>query len=152
MSDRIAVFNQGRIEQLATPVELYERPATAFVAGFVGTSNLFTGEAARTIVGQDGAFMIRPERVRLHAAPPAADAALCVAEGTVAEVVYLGSATSTVVALDAGATLTVTHPNADTSLDDALESRGRRVAVSWRRDHLVALDSPTPHQAAPAVH
>src|SRR3954464_7530249 len=63
MSDRVAVFNEGRIEQLATPIELYERPSSAFVAGFVGTSNLFRDEAARRIVGEDGTFVIRPEKI-----------------------------------------------------------------------------------------
>ncbi len=65
MSDRLAVFNQGRIEQVGSPAEVYERPATAFVAGFVGTSNLLTGDAARSIVGQDGTFTVRPEKIRL---------------------------------------------------------------------------------------
>ena len=64
MSDRIAVFNAGRIEQVATPAEVYERPATEFVAGFVGTSNLLRGEAARALLGRDGVG-IRPEKIRL---------------------------------------------------------------------------------------
>jgi len=146
MSDRIAVFNQGRIEQLATPVELYERPASAFVAGFVGTSNLLTGDAARQVVGEDGAFVVRPEKVRLEAAEtaPAPGDGLCVAPGVVREVVYLGATTSTVVALDAGPTMTVSHPNTDTTIDAALERRDQRVAVTWRRDHLVSLGSPDP--------
>ncbi len=67
MSDRIAVFNEGRVEQLATPVELYERPSSAFVAGFVGTSNLLEGEVARTLIGADGPFVVRPEKVQLVA-------------------------------------------------------------------------------------
>lgn len=154
MSDRIAVFNEGRIEQLASPVELYERPATAFVAGFVGTSNLLRDDVARTVLGTDGTFMIRPEKVRLAApdAAPAPGDGLCVAEGTVREVVYLGSSTHTVVDLDAGTSLTVAHPNADAL--DSLERRGTRVTLSWRRDHLVALDPPgtrPDHQAAPAA-
>ena len=65
MSDRLAVFNRGRIEQVGTPADVYERPATAFVAGFVGTSNLLRGEAARTIVGTDGTFTVRPEKIHL---------------------------------------------------------------------------------------
>src|SRR4051812_29517085 len=65
MSDRIAVFSQGRIEQVGTPAEVYERPATRFVAGFVGTSNLLTGSVATSIVGQDGTFTVRPEKIRL---------------------------------------------------------------------------------------
>src|SRR4029450_13007336 len=69
MSDRLAVFNAGRIEQLGSPAEGYERPATAFVAGFVGTSNLLRGEVAREIVGEAGTFTIRPEKIRI-AEPP----------------------------------------------------------------------------------
>ncbi len=70
MSDRIAVFNRGRIEQVGTPAEVYERPATAFVAGFVGTSNLLSGDVAERIVGRAGTFTVRPEKIRL--AEPAA--------------------------------------------------------------------------------
>ena len=141
MSDRVAVFNEGRIEQLATPVELYEQPASAFVAGFVGTSNLFHGEDARRILGTDGTFSVRPERVRLAAQAPADTTGLCVAHGVVREVVYLGSTTSSVVDLDDGPTVTVSHPNTDTAIDAAVERRDERVVVTWRRDHLVSLGS-----------
>src|SRR5204862_3314199 len=65
MSDRLAVFNHGLIEQIGSPAEVYERPASAFVAGFVGTSNLLTGDAARAIVGSEGTFTIRPEKIHL---------------------------------------------------------------------------------------
>jgi putative spermidine/putrescine transport system ATP-binding protein len=143
MSDRVAVFNEGRIEQLATPVELYEKPASAFVAGFVGSSNLFRGEAARAIVGREGTFVVRPEKVRLEAEAPADTSDLCVAPGVVREVVYLGAATSTVVQLDDGPTMTVSHPNTDTSIDAALERRDQRVVLTWRRDHLVSLEEET---------
>ncbi len=64
MSDRIAVFNEGRIEQVATPRDLYERPATPFVAGFVGTSNLIDGDAAERLLGEPGTFSVRPEKIR----------------------------------------------------------------------------------------
>ena len=67
MSDRIAVFNDGRIEQVATPVELYENPATSFVAGFVGTSNLLSGPVALRAVGRPGSYSVRPEKIHLHA-------------------------------------------------------------------------------------
>src|SRR3954470_20061507 len=66
MSDRIAVFNDGRIEQLAAPAELYEHPASAFVAGFVGTSNLLEGDVAEAILGTTGLFTVRPEKIRLQ--------------------------------------------------------------------------------------
>ena len=72
MSDRIAVFNHGRIEQVGTPREIYEQPATAFVAGFVGTSNLLDGERPQRLLGRGGAFTVRPERIRLVAADAAA--------------------------------------------------------------------------------
>src|SRR5258705_6237921 len=65
MSDRIAVFNEGRIVQVAPPAELYEHPATAFVAGFVGTSNLLDDGAARAILSREGRFTVRPEKIRL---------------------------------------------------------------------------------------
>jgi len=146
MSDRIAVFNEGRIQQLATPFELYEQPASAFVAGFVGTSNLLQGTVAEELVGEAGTFVIRPEKIlmhREHDAPAADDPeALCLAPGVVREVVYLGASTHSVVGLDAGATLTVAHQNTDRSIDAALERRQQRVVLSWRRDHLVALSPP----------
>ena len=66
MSDRIAVFSDGRIDQVATPTALYESPASSFVAGFVGTSNLLTGADARAVVGRDGTFSIRPEKIQLR--------------------------------------------------------------------------------------
>jgi putative spermidine/putrescine transport system ATP-binding protein len=151
MSDRIAVFNEGRIEQLATPVELYEHPSSAFVAGFVGTSNLLQGAVARELVGEEGTFVVRPEKLQMHpeADAPAASADTCVAPGVVREVVYLGASTHSVVGLDAGATLTVAHQNTDRSIDAALERRHQRVALSWRRDHLVALTGSAPDPAAP---
>ncbi|GAA1164044.1 ABC transporter ATP-binding protein [Nocardioides aquiterrae] len=143
MSDRVAVFNEGRIEQLATPVELYERPASSFVAGFVGTSNQLSGAAARAVVGEDGTFAIRPEKIRMSAEAPADTTGLCVARGVVREVVYLGSSTSSVVELDDGPTVTVSHPNTDTSIDAAVERRDQRVVLTWRRDHLVSLEEET---------
>ena len=152
MSDRIAVFNDGRIEQLATPVELYEQPASAFVAGFVGTSNLLEGEVARTLVGRAGPFVIRPEKVVMLAPgrrAATADADTCVARGVVREVVYLGSATHSIVELDAGATVTVAHQNTDRSIDAALERREQPVVLSWRRDSLVPLD-PAAHTGTAA--
>lgn len=150
MSDRIAVFNEGRIEQLATPVELYERPSSAFVAGFVGTSNLLEGAVAVALMGEPGPFVVRPEKLQLvtPADAPPADASLCVAPGVVREVVYLGSTTHSVVELDAGTTLTVSHQNSDRSIDAALERREQRVVLTWRRDHLVSLGGSEPVPAA----
>jgi len=146
MSDRIAVFNAGRIEQVATPIELYERPATAFVAGFVGTSNLLEGEVARKVVGQVGVFSIRPEKIRLDPAGTEPSEAYepddCRAEGVVREVVYLGSSTHSIVDLDAGATLTVQQQNVANSIDHALAHREEKVVLTWPRAHLVQLSQP----------
>ena len=139
MSDRIAVFNAGRIEQVASPFELYERPATQFVAGFVGTSNMLTGATARRAVGEEGAFSVRPEKIRLHHDPAEVDAADCSLDGTVVEVVYLGSSTHSVVDVGDGVHLTVQQQNQDSSIDHALARRGETVALSWRREHVVRL-------------
>ena len=91
MSDRIAVFNQGKIEQIGTPAEIYEHPVTQFVAGFVGVSNLVTGEIAKRITGSDSSFSVRPEKIHLGSTKnddPEADT--FVAEGRVRDVIYLG--------------------------------------------------------------
>ena len=147
MSDRIAVFNNGVIEQVATPFELYERPATSFVAGFVGTSNLLQGDVAEQLLGERGNFSIRPEKIQLRHAgaasePSAAGGDECTAKGTVREVVYLGSATHSVVALDAGGHLTVLQQNLESSIDHALAHRGEDVLLTWQRAHVVTLEGP----------
>jgi putative spermidine/putrescine transport system ATP-binding protein len=149
MSDRIAVFNSGRIEQVATPIELYERPSTSFVAGFVGTSNLLEGEVAEQVLGERGTFSIRPEKIRLRhagevAATPGSEADDCSAKGTVREVVYLGSATHSVVDLDAGGHLTVLQQNLSSSIDHMLAHRGEDVLLTWQRAHVVTLGGREP--------
>ncbi|MEV8546825.1 ABC transporter ATP-binding protein [Streptomyces sp. NPDC051572] len=136
MSDRIAVFNQGRIEQIGTPAEVYERPATPFVAGFVGTSNLLIGEAAEQIVGRAGTYSIRPEKIRVLREPVVAhEPEHTTAVGTVAEVVYLGDATRFLVNLDAGGRLTALQQNLDTSSEDVAAYRGARVGLQWHERH-----------------
>lgn len=141
MSDRIAVFRDGRIEQLAGAVELYEQPASPFVAGFVGTSNLLEGDAARTVLGATGTFVVRPEKITLlPQGTEVRDPETCAAQGVVREVVYLGSATHSVVELAAGTRLTVAHQNTDRSIDSSLERRDQPVVLTWRRDSVVALD------------
>jgi putative spermidine/putrescine transport system ATP-binding protein len=139
MSDRIAVFNQGRIQQVATPAELYERPASAFVAGFVGTSNLLGGEAARAVIGRDGTFTVRPEKIRILEPDVAAGPGQCSATGVVSDVAYLGSQTRFVVRLDAGGELVVTQQNLATSSMEALAARGRPVRLVWDRQHNLQL-------------
>ncbi|MEO8511758.1 MAG: ABC transporter ATP-binding protein [Chloroflexota bacterium] len=137
MSDRIAVFNRGRIEQVGTAAEVYERPATGFVAGFVGTSNLLTDDAAEAVTGQRGTFTVRPEKIRILAEDALVEPGRLSATGTVREVVYLGPDTRYIVALDAGAELVVTQQNLETSSDEVLAARGRRVRLAWSREHLL---------------
>jgi len=135
MSDRLAVFNAGRIEQLGTPAEVYERPRTAFVAGFVGTSNLLRGEVAHSVVGRAGTFTIRPEKIHLREpdAPVGPDEGA--ASGRISDVVYLGPDTRYIVQLDAGARLVVTQQNLATTSTEALALQGNAVRLVWKRQH-----------------
>jgi putative spermidine/putrescine transport system ATP-binding protein len=135
MSDRLAVFNHGRIDQIGTPAEVYESPATAFVAGFVGTSNLISGDVARTIAGSAGTFTVRPEKIHLAEPHEQPGRDQCTADGTVAEVVYLGVNTRYIVSLEAGGELVVVQQNQATSSMQALAARGRRVRLVWDRQH-----------------
>ncbi|MET9475729.1 ABC transporter ATP-binding protein [Streptomyces sp. NPDC002922] len=136
MSDRIAVFNQGRVEQIGTPAQIYERPGTPFVAGFVGTSNLLTDDAAEQVVGDRGTYSIRPEKIRVLKESAIADEPQhSRATGTVAEVVYLGDATRFLVDLDAGGRLTALQQNLETSSEDVAAFRGSRVTLQWHRRH-----------------
>ena len=135
MSDRMAVFNKGRIEQVGAPAEVYERPATRFVAGFVGTSNLLRGGVAEAIVGSGGTFTIRPEKIHLRSpADPIGDDETA-ALGTIREVVYLGPDTRYIVTLDAGAELVVTQQNLATTSTEALAQQGKAVRLVWKRQH-----------------
>ncbi len=121
MSDRIAVFSDGRLEQVGTPGEIYERPVNEFVAGFVGTSNVIDRDGRRV--------MIRPEKIRLLADGEDAPGALA---GVVREVAYLGSTTRYVVESDRGETIVVLRQNLETSAAQALAERGRSVRLAWR--------------------
>jgi putative spermidine/putrescine transport system ATP-binding protein len=139
MSDRIAVFNRALIEQVGTPAEVYEHPRSTFVAGFVGTSNLLKGETARAVLGADGTFTVRPEKIRLGepADEPRADEHSTL--GRVREVVYLGPDTRYFVTLDAGGELVVTQQNLQMSSMQALAAQGRQVRLSWSRQHVLSL-------------
>ncbi len=131
MSDRLAVFNHGRIEQLGTPAEVYERPATEFVAGFVGVSNLVRGPLALALTGADQTFAVRPEKIRLApAGAPAPDGA-CRVEGRIRDVVYVGMHTRYLVEVDGGAELTVVEQNLAVTSMEALSARGRQVTLIW---------------------
>jgi len=132
MSDRIAVFSDGRVEQVGTPGDVYERPANEFVAGFVGTSNV--------IVRAGVTYTVRPERIRLlENGEQPTDRGVAVASGVVREVVYLGSVTRYVVELGEGETLVVLRQNLDTSAEQVLAERGRSVRLTWRAQDASAL-------------
>jgi putative spermidine/putrescine transport system ATP-binding protein len=130
MSDRVAVLSDGRLEQVGTPGEIYERPANEFVASFVGTSNrIERGGRVRTV---------RPEKIRILNDGDSSPHAL---EGVVREVGYLGPVTRYGVELDAGETIVVLAQNLETSAAQALAQRGRRVRVAWREGDEAILDT-----------
>jgi spermidine/putrescine transport system ATP-binding protein len=157
MSDRIAVMNSGVIEQLGSPREIYERPASRFVAGFIGTSNIIEGHVERVESGyallsytaQDRVVVpvpasvrasdkvevsIRPEKIDLHrGVPPASAAGGSVLSGVVTEVVYHGTSTNYTVSTTAGADFTVFDQNASNAED--LADRGDRVFLTWDPQH-----------------
>jgi putative spermidine/putrescine transport system ATP-binding protein len=112
MSDHVAVFNEGRIEQVGTPNEIYERPATEFVAGFVGTSNILERNGRRVSV--------RPERITFNGQGEPA---------TIKDVVFVGAFTRYLVDTDGGEHLTVVRQNDGSSLEP-----GARVQLAWRNE------------------
>lgn len=138
LSDRVAVFNGGRIEQVGTARDVYERPETEFVARFLGLSNLIGGELAESLTGDRRTMSVRPERMRLIGP----DAALATGEvsltGTVSEVVYTGPATRYLVTTDSGLDLIAERPNARHSADDDL-ARGQHVRAVWSPDQAARL-------------
>jgi putative spermidine/putrescine transport system ATP-binding protein len=132
MSDRIAVFNEGRIEQVGTAAEVYERPQTEFVAGFVGVSNVLERDGRR--------FTVRPEKIHMLEEDETAEAGDVVESGTVRDVVYVGMVTRYIVELESGDELVVVKQNLETSSAEALEARGRRVRLEWRPEHTVEIE------------
>src|SRR5215213_3096106 len=141
LCDRLAVFNNGRIEQVGVPTEIYEEPASEFVAEFVGTSNLLTGAAARSLLGRDGAFTVRPERVRFVLDGAGAGPDDVVATGTIGDVQYLGSGTRYRVELDDGPALVVDTQNLESTVVGQGKVRGTQVRVAFRREHAFALET-----------
>lgn len=126
MSDRICIFNQGRIEQVATPESIYDTPATAFVARFVGSVNLFDGELAQRLTGHHGQVMVRPERIRLtRQGTPGWS-------GEIREAEYLGPYIRYRVQIDPAVELIVNHPNEG----QPRLPLGEPVSLSWA-DHAV---------------
>jgi putative spermidine/putrescine transport system ATP-binding protein len=144
MSDRVAVFNQGRIEQVGTPSEVYERPVSEFVARFVGTSNLLGPGVSAGLVGQQGTFSVRPEKIYLVPAAHEADPDETVADGRVESVAYVGAASRLVVKLDAGPEISVLRPNGEATEAERVPAAGARVRLALGRRHAVRLPDRTP--------
>jgi spermidine/putrescine transport system ATP-binding protein len=159
MSDRIAVMNDGVVEQLGNPREIYERPSSKFVAGFIGTSNLFSGtvsavvgtdavisygpderlvipvSAGRFSEGSEVEMTVRPEKIEITVESPHGNGSAV--RGTVTEVVYLGTATNYNIKTSTGADVVVFTQNA-TSADD-IAARGDSIWLSWEPRHSYAI-------------
>jgi putative spermidine/putrescine transport system ATP-binding protein len=141
MSDRIAVFNAGRIEQVGTPAEVYDQPGSTFVASFVGTANILRDDVARAVLGEDGCFAIRPEKIALGGEAGPGDVT---ATGRIVDAVYAGPTTRFVVRLDSGGAdarteLVALQQNLDISSTDLQSYRDTTVTLRWRRDHAIRL-------------
>lgn len=139
MSDRIAVFNAGRIEQLGTPHEVYESPATAFVAGFLGMSNLMSGDKAQSVVGRSDLVNIRPERIRLAPAGTKPGKDETAATGVVIEVAYTGANTIVVVETERGVRLVSTKLNEELPGHGESYALGDKVVATWRNHHVATI-------------
>jgi spermidine/putrescine transport system ATP-binding protein len=155
MSDRIAVMNEGVLQQCGTPEEIYEQPANAFVAGFIGISNLVPGEVedhgvrlqtgqlvpvdlgSRIVAGESVFVCVRPEKLRLG---PKVDGQVSV-EGTVVETVYLGTATQYMVELAPGLRLVAIENNTNTASSEHRLARGTKVTIGWLPEHCRVLRS-----------
>jgi putative spermidine/putrescine transport system ATP-binding protein len=132
MSDRLAVFRDGHIEQVGTPAGVYEHPESEFVAGFVGVSNVLERDGRR--------FTVRPEKIRLLGENEEPAAGSVSERGRIREVVYVGMVTRYVVELEGGGELSVVRQNLETTSADVVEARGRPVRLEWRPEHTYEID------------
>lgn len=174
MSDRIAVMNHGRIEQLGAPEELYERPRTAFVAGFLGVSNLLDGTVAGgegsllAVRLQDGSLLqvpaagvngasevrigVRPEKLRVVAlndggAPATSESGVNTLDGTILDASYVGVSTQYLVETGNGQHMTVYAQNLETSGSRQGLADGQRVRLTWKAQHTFVIEGPHDHKA-----
>jgi len=137
MSDRLAVFNGGKIEQVGAPAEVYEHPDTEFVAGFVGVSNVLE----RRLNGRPRRFTVRPEKIHILEEHEPAEPGAEFETGRIRDVVYVGMVTRYAVELDEGGELMVIRQNLETTSSEALEARGRRVRLAWRPEHTYEIET-----------
>ncbi len=133
MSDRLAVFNNGKIEQIGAPAEVYEHPASEFIAGFVGVSNVLERGGRR--------FTVRPEKIRMLGDGEEPEPGVSVEAGTIRDVVYVGAITRYHVELDGGGELTVVSQNLESGSSEVLERQGTRVRLVWRPEHVFVIES-----------
>jgi putative spermidine/putrescine transport system ATP-binding protein len=131
MSDRIAVFNHGKIEQIGSPAQVYEHPATSFVAGFVGTSNILSGAIARQLTGSDAAFAVRPEKIKMLPANAPTPNGCIGASGKVRDVIYLGMHTRYLIELESGGDVTVVQQNLEGTSMSVQAAKGQPVKLVW---------------------
>jgi putative spermidine/putrescine transport system ATP-binding protein len=131
MSDRLAVFNRGRIEQIGPPAEVYEHPESEFIAGFVGVSNVIERDGRR--------YTVRPEKIRVLADGAPASDGVHVEAGTVRDVQYVGPVTRYHVALDRGGELQMLAQNLEEGSSEVLAAKGRRLRLQWRPEHESAI-------------
>jgi putative spermidine/putrescine transport system ATP-binding protein len=156
MSDRLAVFSAGHLEQVGSPSEVYEHPATAFVAGFVGTSNVIEGELAVRLRGSAEVFTVRPEKISL--VPPGAvpDSALgeVRATGSIRSALYLGERSRYTIALDGGGELVTVEQNRTTSEAETRTKQGSAVRLAWDRrfDQVLPMTSKTTSKTTSQNH
>jgi putative spermidine/putrescine transport system ATP-binding protein len=135
MSDRIAVFNEGSIEQIGTPQQVYEKPQTKFVASFLGVSNIFDGAAAKEIFGSNTMVNIRPERIKLVPADTKLNTGESGVVGTIIEASYIGATTIYLIQTQSGQRVIATRLNEE--LPDQINrfETGDRVGAVWKSDH-----------------
>jgi len=140
MSDRIAVFNEGRISQLGTPLEVYEHPASEFVAGFVGTSNIVDAATAKEVFGREGRWAVRPEKIFVWPSNAEIPTDHHRVAGTIHEAIYVGMSTRFVVDLASGGSLVAVRQNSGSGQEWS-HHRGDRVVLSWNPQHEYELTS-----------
>ena len=136
MSDRVAVFSHGQIEQVGSPAEIYEHPSTAFVAGFVGTSNLVEGEVARRITGSDSRFSIRPEKIHLISQQDPVDADYVLRGWPCARCDLPRPVHALPRGAAEGGDLVVVEQNLESTSMDVMRARGQPVRLVWKKEHV----------------
>ena len=141
MSDRIAVFNKGRIEQIASPRDLYHKPRTRFVADFVGSSNIVSGSLAQSLTGSDKPFSVRQENVAVAAAGFTAPADRMQVEGEVLAIQFLGSNQRVEVRIGEHILTAMQGDNAEAADLAEHTQPGQRVALHWAKNQVVNLDA-----------